>query len=864
MRTNRRGFLQGVAATTALAGVASGATLTPEVEQELSERLRYLSPPDGVPLDLEVRPSPDITPFADELYIPNEAQPLFDMSAQRYLSMTDDAWWEAFKQKFNDAAKTLLAAGIDIGALPVPNAHQRFFEFRPQKFYLIREREFAWGYHSDYCGKDPACQEATRRSGPKAKGKGAYLTENELIVEDVAQPGVSYTWGFENIWLDADGSIRKNTGSPGPTFKANYDEPILVRRINDLPEVGANPEGHARLQFALPSTTTHLHNAHTASESDGFPNDWINPGEYWDHHYGNFAQGYDAREKLTTLWYHDHRMDFTAANVYAGLDGFYLLFDEQDVNFPEEGIPDSELTKSQKASKDEHEKAWKKGWQLPAGNFDIPLILHDLYFKEDKNKTPQLAFDGFNTDGILGDRFTVNRTIQPRLEVQNRKYRLRLLNGGPSRFYDLVLYTKDGIIEEEGDEPGGPFIIITGDGNFQPSPLLAKSVYLGVAQRVDVILDFSQYKDGDRIYLVNQLEQINGRGPTERLLQPRDGDMEAFFQANAVLRFDVVPKKKEDDSRFPLKFRDLPPVDLSEVKRERVWEFDYDGGLWTINGKTFDPNRIDAGIEQDSAEIWTFRNTGNSWHHPIHSHFTEFIILEINDRLHYQGQVQTGARLDTADGLTQTFSNIKDIRDEFRLFRNKYFGPGPKSYAQEKDPAKKYAWTAPDKERDIIQQIERDYGPQGVKAFQELIKLPPSVIDLILDLRFEELRFDTYARYATWTRFYPIFGLGDVRIDRFMGGPRRDVALLLPSWEVKVFMRWKDFVGKHVMHCHNVVHEDHAMMIRWEIFPKGEGFDTPKEQHEASQVGEVVQPPRIPHVETHPGQAVRAENDSDN
>jgi len=42
------------------------------------------------------------------------------------------------------------------------------------------------------------------------------------------------------------------------------------------------------------------------------------------------ASGGDVREKLVSLWYHDHRMDFTAANLYAGLDGFYLLFDETD------------------------------------------------------------------------------------------------------------------------------------------------------------------------------------------------------------------------------------------------------------------------------------------------------------------------------------------------------------------------------------------------------------------------------------------------------------------------------------------------------------------------------------------------------
>ena len=94
---------------------------------------------------------------------------------------------------------------------------------------------------------------------------------------------------------------------------------------------------------------------------------------------------------------------------------------------------------------------------------------------------------------------------------------------------------------------------------------------------------------------------------------------------------------------------------------------------------------------------------------------------------------------------------------------------------------------------------------------------------------------------------------------RFMGGPRRDVALLLPTWEVKVFMRWKDFLGKHVMHCHNVVHEDHAMMIRWDIVPPGQGFDTPRDIEYVYGTRDL----RIPHVQPSPEHASAVENDSD-
>lgn len=526
---------------------------------------------------------------------------------------------------------------------PDPKAHQRYDEFLPQKFYEIHETEFQWQYHPHPPYSD-------------AKGRG-----------------VSWGWGFNGI-------------TPGPTYHARYGEPILVRRYNALP-----PVGQSKVTWALPSTTSHLHNGHTASESDGNPQDWIDPGEFWDHQYCNFPSGFDSREKLTTLWYHDHRLDFTAANVYAGLSGFYLLFDEQD-------------------SGNENDTN-SAAWRLPSGKYDVPLLLHDVLFDE----KGQVVFNPFVTDGWLGDMVTVNRKIRPRLEVERRKYRIRILNGGPSRFYQLFLSSRK------------LFKIITGDGNFQPEPVMAESIYLSVAQRVDIIIDFTDYKVGETVDLVNRLEQTNGKGPTGRLLDRGDG----------ILRFLVVPSTGPDNSRDPDFYRPLPNIDLSEVKFQRTWEFDYDGGLWTVNGRVFDPNRIDAGIEQGSAEIWTFRNAGNDWAHPIHSHFSEFLILEIN--------------------------------------------------------GKPYPYTA-------------------VQDANESLK--------------------------------PAFGVDELPLKVFMGGPRRDVATLLPGDEMKVFMRWKDFLGKHVMHCHNVVHEDHSMMIRWDIVEPGKGFTGPRQAGEKPPAIE-IRPPSI-------------------
>ncbi len=523
---------------------------------------------------------------------------------------------------------------------PDPRAHQRYHEFLPKKFYEIHEQEFLWHYHPD---------------PPYDQG--------------------SWSWGFDGA-------------TPGPTYQARYGEPILVRRYNDLP-----PVGHGKVSFGMPLTTTHLHNAHTASESDGYPMDYISPGEYWDHHYGCFPMGHDPLEKLTTLWYHDHMMDFTASNVYAGLNGFFLFFDEQDSGNENDPNPHA--------------------FRLPSGRYDVPLILQDVLFDKDG----QVVFNKLNTDGMLGDKYTVNRKIQPFFRVERRKYRFRILNGGPSRFYQVFLASG------AKRETLHPFIVITGDGNFLPQPVCANSVYLSVAQRVDVILDFSQFKVGDQLFLQNRLEQTNGRGPSGRMLMPGDD----------MMRFDVIAASGEDKSCIPARLRELPKINLNEIKRRRVWQFDYRGGIWTINGKDAGHlDRAEAEIEDGSAEIWTIRNEGKNWSHPIHSHFTEFLLYKVNGRTFGPRQIQT-----------------RDVEDPLRRYQFVDLAPLPATAATSNC---------------------------GFKCTR-----PP--------------------------------------INVFMGGKRRDITTLLPNDEIEIFMRWRDFHGKYVMHCHNVVHEDHAMMIRWDIVP---------------------------------------------
>ena len=97
--------------------------------------------------------------------------------------------------------------------------------------------------------------------------------------------------------------------------------------------------------------TTHLHNAHNPSESDGNPCDFYTNGHFCDQYYPNVLAGFnsdhapngDINESLGTLWYHDHRVDFTSQNTYKGLVGFYCLFNQFDTGNDRHWLPAARL-----------------------------------------------------------------------------------------------------------------------------------------------------------------------------------------------------------------------------------------------------------------------------------------------------------------------------------------------------------------------------------------------------------------------------------------------------------------------------------------------------------------------------------------
>lgn len=391
------------------------------------------------------------------------------------------------------------------------------------------------------------------RSTPEAD---FYLiTQREAAVELL--PGLQTTiLGYDGIY-------------PGPTVVTRSGRRTVVEHRNEL---------------SVP-TVVHLHGGHTPAASDGAPLDLVLPvGGAPDpvamHEGGLVTTGsreydYPTRQRAATLWYHDHRMDFTGPAIYRGLAGFHLVHDDV-----EDALP------------------------LPREDRDIPLMLVDRSFAADGSlRYPALdpmmhdqpGVDADHREGMLGDVILVNGAPWPVLEVAAVRYRFRLLNAASARGFELALRPS----------PTAGFVQIGSDGGLLEAPVEHDSLRIAPGERMDVVVDFAEFAPGTDVTVVNLL----GSGSTD-----------------AVLRFRVT-RRQSDDTAVPDRLSEVEPLQApEEVTREfRFLRRRFPGGQgWSINGLTYDPMRVDAQIPLDRVERWRLVS---DVHHPVHVHLDPFQVL---------------------------------------------------------------------------------------------------------------------------------------------------------------------------------------------------------------------------------------------
>ncbi|MGW4165093.1 multicopper oxidase family protein [Streptomyces sp. NPDC004788] len=394
-------------------------------------------------------------------------------------------------------------------------------------------------------------------------------------------PGLKTTvWGYDGTF-------------PGPTFAARSGRRTTVRVRNRL---------------TVP-TAMHLHGGITPPQSDGYPTDLVPPEQATGQPrrpahpttamggmdgmdgMGGGAAGtpyrtydYPLPQRAATLWYHDHRMDFSAPQVWRGLAGFFLVRDAEEDRLP-----------------------------LPGGERDLPLMLCDRAFEADGSfRYPALDPTGTTTpgvedaymDGVLGDVQLVNGAPWPEFEVSATRYRFRLLNAANARRYRLRLDA------ETGGHP--PFVRIGSDGGLLAAPQRLTTLDLAPAERSDVVIDFSAHPVGSSVTLVNTT---------------------AAGRMRQVMRFRVARTAK-DDSHVPARLsafeRLVPtastPVRTFDFRRTRT---DDDHQLWTVNGRPYAPGRVLATPRLGTVERWRF---SSDFHHPVHVHLAHFQVVARGDR----------------------------------------------------------------------------------------------------------------------------------------------------------------------------------------------------------------------------------------
>jgi len=348
--------------------------------------------------------------------------------------------------------------------------------------------------------------------------------------------------------------------TPMLTFGGTFPGPTIVRRTGqDTKVTFVN-----RLPRKDGAVTIHQHGGHQKSKFDG------QPASHLIKHGKQMTYDFPLRDDGTPLpaalrFYHDHRMDRTARNNWYGLQGLFLTTDPNETRL-----------------------------DLPHGKYDIPLAITDRSFHKDNTLTnpfkKMAGMGGGPGMETVGQQVLVNGRYAPYTKVQPGRYRLQILNSSLFTSYDLALSN------------GMPLTQVGTGSGLLPHPVVRPDIVLGPAQRADVIVDF-RGQAGSRV-LLSTLTRTATDVTAKALMQFR-------------VKGSPAPKARV-------------PFNLARIEHYRVpkkvamtWNFGLHDGTseqyWTINGKRFNPQRVDHKIPLGKVERWKLVNTSPVTHF-VHLH----------------------------------------------------------------------------------------------------------------------------------------------------------------------------------------------------------------------------------------------------
>ena len=357
--------------------------------------------------------------------------------------------------------------------------------------------------------------------------------------------------------LNGNGSatMAYGNGILGPTIEAQRGETLSIHLQNNL----------------VDHTNIHWHGLVLPADMDGHPEDLTIPG-------GSFEYQLPIHQRAGTYWYHPHPHEATAQQVFMGMAGMFLVRDE------EESI-----------------------LNLPAGEFEIPMIIQDKRFMG--SSMVYMPSDEEIMTGYLGETILVNGVHAPSSSVETRWYRLRWLNGSTARVYQL------------GFSNQLPFYLIGTDGGLLEVPEKLTSMMLAPGERADVLINFKDLPVGSEIFLESsKFSKFNPQGRQEFKIMK--------FRIGKVLTdpFLLPPKLSTITKLLSSSATKVRTLDISKLVGGTGSHGS--GSKHGINGRTFDNDYSAFSVEKGSTEIWEFDNLMGDEIHPMHIHGVQFQLLK--------------------------------------------------------------------------------------------------------------------------------------------------------------------------------------------------------------------------------------------
>jgi FtsP/CotA-like multicopper oxidase with cupredoxin domain len=544
----------------------------------------------------------------------------------------------------------------------------------------------------------PVMPRAATLTMPGGKPADYYEISMRQFAQQILPAGMPTTtvWGYGAVKsASARGLLLHN--APSLTIESMWKRPVRIKWINELVDADgnylphllpvdqtlhwANPPGERDMRPTFTTTpgpytgpvpiVTHLHGAAgVGDEGDGYAEAWYLPaakdvpagyatngtwydffaakakakfGVEWGPGFAIFQYPNDQRE--STLWYHDHALGMTRLNVYAGPAGFFLVRGgpEGDKAVLDGRTGATAVLPGPAPNERDAFPSRKTYYEIPIAiqdrsfNADGSLFYPDTRAFFDEYEGPYIPFTDVSpiwNPEFFGNTMMVNGNTWPFQTVQQRRYRLRFLNGCQSRFLILDFTNIPGVevwqIGNEGGFLAEPVNLTATDGN---------RLLMGLAERADLIVDFTGVPVGNYVLgNVGPDEPFGGGAPDE------DFDVADPDRTGQVLQFRVVPAVAADPTTPP-QFLVMPaitrltggttrPLALLEQMSEftdgpaeaRLGTVDATGML--VAKKWEDPETENPAV--GATEVWEFYNaTADA--HPMHIHEVAFQVVNRQD-----------------------------------------------------------------------------------------------------------------------------------------------------------------------------------------------------------------------------------------